>query len=277
MGKGGDVIKMTGEYIMKCLKTGKLVGDFSHIIYGAGRCDNCGRRIMWNYVYHNKKRKGEFIDLGSECCKNVPKFTEAYAKHKLFRDKIKLYCRLKGIKLKDWKPTDRIRLADIECEIKAIRQKEAEKRLQKVSAQKAKLDDWYKRILKFKGKSDFLDSIRGQFESGCMLTERQIEVSINVMDKIEPAIAKQKANQKKHDEQVARVEQFVSARPPDWNGGSWWYSYRVGLGSVHSELLCSFWHQLRDGKLLSEKQEAVIAKCEHLYRKQLAELEVKSK
>lgn len=262
---------------MKCLKTGKVVGDFSHIIYGAGQCDNCGRRIMWNYVFMHKTKQGELVDLGSECCKNVPNFTEAYEKHKLFRDKVKLYCRLKDIKLKDWKPTDRIRLADIELEIKEIKRKEEEEKQFKVREQKARLSDWHKRILRFKGKNEFLDSILAQFESGAILSPRQVEVSLQVMDKIEPVIIKKDQNQQKHDGQVSRVEKFVYGRPPDWKGGSWWYTYRVRLGSVHSELLTSFWHQLRDGKLLSEKQESVVAKCEHRYRKQLAGLEQEEK
>lgn len=260
---------MVGEYLLKCVKTGEHLGDFKTVRHQWNECGNCGRAIVWLYIFANKDPSRKDIILGSECAKNVPKFSYAYEHFKRFKDKMKIYLQLTGKKLSELSPEHKLDLHDIEVEISRVQFEQEQAREKRKKEYQDKMKDFYQRLCTFRGQSNFLDSIRSQFESGTILSENQVKTATRVMDEIEPHIEARAQREQKYTEQVARLKRFVWIDDPDWQGGHGWNHEYVRTGSIHRELLFSFCRQLKEGKMLTEKQEAVITKCETIYRKQL--------
>jgi hypothetical protein len=263
------VITVVGDYIVKCVKTGQRIGAFYDVWHGSGTCANCGRHLKWLWLFNDVENPSRQVVLGSECATNVPKFSYAYSHYMRFKQKLDYYLKLAGKKLSELSPEHKLCLMDIEAEIKKIQYEQEQERKKRIEERKAKFASLHQRLCTFTGQSSFLDSIRSQLEDNWNLSEKQIQTAIRVMDEIEPHIEARSQREDKYRKQIERLKQFVWIDSPDWTGGTGWTHEYVRTGRIHRDILLSFCQQLKQGRLLSDNQEKVIEKCEHIYRKQL--------
>lgn len=264
---------MAGEYIVKCIKTGKRVGRFLRIGYGGSNCGNCGREIMWEYVFEDADTPVHQVILGSECAKNVPKFSEYYAKFKLFKDKVDLLSKLEGKKKRDLLMDIKfLDLAIIEAKIKAIKDKREQEQQARLDTQKG----FAERLKGFAGHNQFLDSLYEQLiNQRRLLSEKQIEVGTRVMNDIEPKVAEKIGQEKVASEHSDKVRQFIASHDVqhDWDGKftGYWFHNAISMDRITGEIMRDFYVQVViQQKPLSERQLELIAKAEHRYRGQIA-------
>jgi hypothetical protein len=281
------------NYLVRCVKTGNRVGKFLYVAHGKipvtsitdrgmndgnfqdAECGNCGRPIKWLYFFENADNTGQDIVLGSECAKNVPKFSQYYREFKLFKEKVDLLCKLSGKKKSDLLKDVRFAtLHIIEKEIEQIKQKKEQEIQAKLDTQK----EFAERLQKFAEHNTFLNSLYQQYSNRHILTEKQLEIGKKVMDETEPIIDRKIQTSDILQEQSKRIGRFVKGRSYNFGGSfSGFWNCDVRMDKFTMEMMISFYEQLEQNKTLSDKQLGYVAKSEHRYRKQLEILQEQEK